>query len=305
MGESMRSSPACCPLCRRESALAFRARDYNRRLSQEVFDYFNCQTCGVVFLHPIPADLGRYYPEDYYAIPASAAELAGALPGVRYKLELLRPFAQSGLLLEIGPACGDFALQAKQAGFEVEVIEMDPRCCEFLVRQVGVRATCTADTLGALKGAGPYDVIALWHVIEHLPDAMETLAAAAGRLKPGGVLLIAAPNPESFQLRVLRGRWTHVDAPRHVVMIPLARVVEQAQRGGLEPVFTTTNDEGARGWNRFGWEQSLTNLATTPKAKGRLRKVARRIARMAQPWDRREGKGSAYTVIFRKHGGPS
>jgi 2-polyprenyl-3-methyl-5-hydroxy-6-metoxy-1,4-benzoquinol methylase len=294
---------APCPNCGQASSAGFRTKDRNRRTTQERFNYYCCGQCGLWFLHPVPKDLGRYYPSDYYTIPASVEQLAAALSGVRYKLELLKPFARSGRLLEIGPACGDFALQAKQAGFEVDAIEMDPRCCDFLVKQVGVRATCTADTLAALRQMGPYDVIAMWHVVEHLTDAFETLAAAAARLKPGGVVVVAAPNPEAFQFRVLRGQWTHVDAPRHVVLIPLALVVRHAQRCRLKPVFTTTDDEGARGWNEFGWTQSLTNLASRQKAKERLRRVARWITRMAAPWDRREGWGSAYTAVFRKDGG--
>ena len=299
----MRSSSLYCPACREQAALSFRTRDYNRRLSAEVFDYYHCLGCGLFFLHPIPVDLGRYYPSDYYIIPDSAADLSAALSMVRYKMEILRPFAQPGRLLEIGPACGDFALQAKQAGFEVDAIEMDPRCCEFLVKQVGVRAICTTDTLGVLREAGPYDVIAMWHVIEHLTNAWEILAAISGRLRPGGVVLLAAPNPDAFQFRILRGRWPHVDAPRHVLLIPLPLLIEQARRCGLQPAWTTTDDEGARGWNEFGWEQTLSNLATGQKAKQRLRGFGRWIAHRAERWDRQEGRGSAYTVIFRKEGG--
>ena len=291
---------AGCPNCGQACSVGFRTKDRNRRTTDELFDYYHCRACGLWFLHPVPSDLGRYYPKDYYTIPASVQELAAALSGVRYKLEILKPFVRSGRLLEIGPACGDFALQAKQAGFEVDAIEMDPRCCEFLVKQVGVRAVCTADTLGALREAGPYDVIAMWHVIEHLTDVWRILTAIADRLKPGGVALLAAPNPEAFQFRILRGRWPHVDAPRHVLLIPLPLLIKQARRCGLQPAWMSTDDEGARGWNQFGWEQALSNLATSQKAKQRLRGLGRWIARRAERWDRREGRGSAYTVIFRK-----
>lgn len=291
-----------CPLCGAASARSFRTRDYNRRLSAQTFDYHRCPACGLIFLHPIPSRLVDYYPADYYSIPSSVTELTAVLPHVRYKLDILEPFARSGRLLEIGPACGDFALQAKRAGFEVETIEMDPRCCEFLVTEVGVRATCATDTPTALREMGPYDVIALWHVIEHLTDAMDTLAAIAARLKAGGVALIAAPNPEAFQFRVLRGRWPHVDAPRHVSLIPLALLVERARRHGLVPAWATTDDEGARKWNLFGWEQALGNMGRGGKAASRLRRVGQWIARAAEPFDRREGWGSAYTVVFRKQG---
>jgi len=289
-----------CPHCHASTRLAFQAKDYNRDLSPALFDYYNCARCGLWFLHPIPKDLGQFYPQDYYTIPSSVDHLIAALPSVQFKIEIIQRFARCGRLLEIGPACGDFALLAKRAGFEVDTIEMDPRCCEFLVKQVGVKATCTADTLGALREAGPYDVIAMWHVIEHLTDALETLALASARLNPGGVLVIAAPNPEAFQFRILRGWWTHVDAPRHVVLITLSLLCKYAEKHGLETVWSTTDDEGARGWNQFGWERSLGNMVSGRRSVCWMQRLGRFLTQMATRWDRQEGHGSTYTVVFRK-----
>ena len=60
----------------------------------------------------------------------------------------------------------------------------------------------------------------MFQIIEHLIDPWDTLQAAAESLLPGGVLVVATPNPGAFQFRFLRGRWTHVDAPRHTALIP-------------------------------------------------------------------------------------
>jgi hypothetical protein len=300
----VKSESPQCPFCGQESIPAFQTLDYNRRISSDSFRYHRCGQCGLIFLHPIPADLGRYYPQDYHTIPASAAALGAMLSGrERYKIEVIKRFAQSGRLLEIGPGCGDFALQAKEAGFEVEAIEMEPRCCEFLTVHLGVRAVCTTDTRAALGQMGPYEVIALWHVIEHLPEALELLTLAARQLHPGGVLLVAAPNPESFQFNVLGPRWTHVDAPRHVLLIPLGLLTREANGHGLDLAWATTDDEGARGWNQFGWEESLSNLAQGRRGKRWLRRRGRWLTRVLQPWDRREGRGSTYTAVFRKRTG--
>lgn len=296
----MKCTTPHCRACGQESRPAFTTRDYNRRLSAEPFSYYKCQSCGLLFLDPVPSDLGSYYPQNYYTIPDSAAALRATLAEVRYKMEIVKRFVTSGRLLEIGPACGDFALQAREAGFEVETIEMDPRCCEFLVQHVGVRAVCSNDTRAALGQMAPCDIIAMWHVIEHLPDALETLGLAAAKLRPGGVLLVAAPNPDAFQFKVLGARWTHVDAPRHVLLLPLELLTRLARQHGLEVAGWTTDDKGARGWNRFGWEQSLGNLAQGRRGKRWLRRVGRALANVISPWDRREGLGSAYTAVFRK-----
>jgi hypothetical protein len=98
-----------CPVCRAVSIHDILAKDYNRRISDSTFVYHHCLKCGLWFLHPIPASLDQFYPADYYAIPSSVEELAAAVDAVRYKIEIVQPFAAGGRLLEIGPACGDFA----------------------------------------------------------------------------------------------------------------------------------------------------------------------------------------------------
>jgi 2-polyprenyl-3-methyl-5-hydroxy-6-metoxy-1,4-benzoquinol methylase len=291
-----------CPFCQRESSLHFRTKDRNRLISEEVFHYYRCPGCGLIFLSPMPEDLGRYYPPDYHAESVTLEQIEAAATHEQYKIELVQRFVKGGRLLEIGPSVGGFCYVAKRAGFEVEAIEMDEQCCRFLEESVGIRAIHSSDTKGALLESGPYDVIALWHVIEHLPDPFETFEVAAARLKPGGILVIAAPNPASFQFRFLRRYWTHVDAPRHVFLIPSERLVERGHELELEPVLVTTTDEGGVGWNKFGWEQSLFNLTRSSGPRHFLRRVGTRLTALAGPFERRDLSGSAYTIVLRKGG---
>src|SRR5262245_17570221 len=125
-----------CEACGESAVPAFEARDINRKISGESFKYFRCKGCGFLFLDPIPRDLGRYYPAGYYGSPPETEEsLAGAAAAVEgYKLDFLKQAARGSgkRVLEIGPSMGGFAVLAKRAGFEVEVIEMDLTCCEFL-----------------------------------------------------------------------------------------------------------------------------------------------------------------------------
>ncbi len=292
-----------CPFCQHTSSLLFRTKDFNRRLSRESFLYYRCRSCGLIFLSPIPSNLGHYYPPDYYPIPSSLAELEPVVEAQRYKLEAVQRFVTGGRLLEIGPSYGDFAHVAKQAGFEVDTIEMDERCCRFLRDVVGVRAIHSDDptaTLATSKmvSAKSYDVIALWQVIEHLSDPLGTLKAAAARLAPSGILIVAAPNPSAFQFRILRRYWPHVDAPRHLVLIPVPLLIRHAQQLGLKAVFTTTADKGTLLANVFGWERSLSNFFTRPRLIARASSVGRRIARLTSPIETRGLRGSTYTIIF-------
>jgi len=289
---------ANCPGCKNESPLIFRAMDFNRKTTSERFNYYRCPSCRLIFLSPNPNDLGKYYPENYYSIPSSIGELAKAAECELYKIDIVKRFASGGRLLEIGPANGSFIYLAKQAGFDAEVIEMDSKCCRFICETIGVKVIQSNDPSEALKGVENYNVIALWQVIEHLPEPWETLEAISKKLKPGGVLIIAAPNPEAFQFRVLGRFWPHVDAPRHLTLIPLSLLAKQALSLGLKPRWSTTADKGALGWNAFGWVYFLTNFTNRRYMKAGLGVVGRIVSSILGPIERLNSLGSAYTAVF-------
>lgn len=289
-----------CTYCSTESDLSFRSLDYNRRVTRESFNHYLCPNCGLIFISPIPENLGEYYPETYYSIPESVKVFEAGTSHERYKIEIIQRYIKRGRLLEIGPSLGCFTYLAKNSGFEAEAIEMDARCSIFLNDVAGIPTVHTADTCGALKTAKPYDVIALWHVIEHLPNPWETLEAISRKLNPGGILVLAAPNPEAFQFNILRRYWPHVDAPRHVMLIPSRVLEEKMESLGMKVELFTTNDEGGLGWNIFGWEFFFSNLSLRPRINRLLRAVGRGVAKLASPFEKAEGKGSAYTMVFRK-----
>jgi SAM-dependent methyltransferase len=290
-----------CKKCRSESTLLFRAGDYNRRITSELFDYYRCDACHLIFLDPIPADLGAYYPNHYYEIPKSVAELTTVAEKLQsWKLELVKRHIQKGRLLEIGPAYGLFCHLARRAGFEVSAIEMDPRCCQFLRDVVGINVFQGADTVTKLRECGQFDVIVLWQVIEHLPDPWSVLAAIAGQLAPGGILIMDTPNPSAFQFQVLGRYWTHVDAPRHVELIPARLLEGYVQAMGLETVVLTSQDRSSIGFNSFGWAFSFKNFFATPVLQAIAHFTGRVVTKLLIPIERSGWRGSTYTAVFRK-----
>ncbi len=289
-----------CPYCGKSSSSLFIAHDRNRRISSALFPYYRCVICGLIFLQPVPPDLGTYYPKDYYSVPSSRSELEAASENERFKLELITSFIQNGKLLEVGPAFGTFAYLAKRSGFDVEVIEMDSRCCGFLRSVAGIATIQSTDAAQAVQDKEPYDVIALWHVIEHLPNFQHALDALASKVRKGGVLVLAAPNPEAWQFRILGRFWTHVDAPRHVVLIPVELLVAHMRKSGFTAVSMTMTDPGGIGWNMFGWQYSLSNFARLRFIKNVLFLVGAVLTRIMAPFEVNDYAGSAYTLIFRK-----
>ena len=289
-----------CSYCNTESGLYFRSRDYNRKITAVVFDHYRCPKCGLIFISPIPQNLGDYYPDQYYYIPETVDFLKANSAPEQYKIEIIQRYVKQGRLLEIGPSMGCFTYLAKRSGFEAEAIEMDAKCSKFLNQVAGIPTVNSSDTCGALKTLKPFDVIAMWHVIEHLPNPWETLEAISERINAGGILILAAPNPDAFQFHVLGRYWPHVDAPRHLMLIPTQLLIDKMATLGMTVELETTTDAGGRGWDIFGWEYFFSNLSARPRINRILRRIGRRVARLVDPIERQEGKGSAYTMVFRK-----
>lgn len=286
-----------CPQCRAPARKHLDARDENRHITAQVFTFWQCSSCGLIFLHPVPENLDVYYPESYYVLPEDIDEYIHQIAFQQYKVDLVQRYADGGTLLEIGPGPGDFALLAKRAGYDVQVIEMDERCCEFLREKVGVQAVHDADTVRALQALGKFDVIALWHVIEHLPDPWSVLDALAEHAKPGAILILAAPNPHALQFRLFGGKWTHLDAPRHLELIPPGILTQRLERSGWNPRLLTTTDPGSLGWNIFGWTYSLRNCIGQRRG---LSRIGSAISRLVAPLERRGLNGCTFTAIYQR-----
>lgn len=289
-----------CPFCHEPAAHEFQAHDVNRRVTTEQFSYFRCRPCGLIFLFPVPANLESYYPHEYYDAMPSRKRLDRIAEANRYQIEMVQRFVSAGRLLEIGPGYGAFAHLARKSGFEVEVIEMSDRCCKYLTEVAEVKAINSSKPEQILKTLESKDVIALWHVIEHLPNAWECLEIAAHNLAPGGILLIATPNPDAFQFHVMGSAWPHVDAPRHLCLIPADLLIQRLRPLGLTPVLLTTNDKGGKSWNRFGWQRLLMNRFSNKLAQMAAFVLGYLISVPMAVWERRESKGSAYTLILHK-----
>ena len=288
-----------CPLCKTNVVFLFNTKDHNEKIEDKIFAYWKCPDCKMIFLPDIPANLGEYYRESYYEIP-SLESLSRIAKANEYQIRFILEFVTSGNLLEIGPSFGTFSLQAKNAGFAVDAIEMDKRCCEFLSESVGVNVVNSNRPEEAINDLGKHDAIALWHNIEHLPDPWTFLKEAAQNLNSGGVLLIASPNPDSLGFRILKSKWPHVDAPRHLYLIPVNVLTEYLKPFGLERVAMTTTDKGAKSWNRFGWQRFFMNHFSSKAGQMAAFVGGGILSLLLAAWEYFGYNGSAYTVVYQK-----
>jgi 2-polyprenyl-3-methyl-5-hydroxy-6-metoxy-1,4-benzoquinol methylase len=289
-----------CPYCNSLAPIIFKATDRNRNISQETFNYHLCKSCFLIFIHPIPENLGRFYPSSYYYIPSSINELANAAKFENYKIKLVNQFISEGRLLEIGPSIGSFSYLAQQNGFQVDTIEQDDSCCTFIQEKLKIPTIKTDNIISALPKTPTYNVIALWQVIEHLPEFWKTLEASIEALLPNGIIILAAPNPSSLQFRIFKKFWTHLDAPRHVSLIPISLIVKHLESKGLKLVLKTVSDQGCLSWNHFGWIYSLSNFCSNRFLKKGLIIIGKCLNKLFKPLEKRFNLGTSYTLIFKK-----
>jgi hypothetical protein len=140
----------------------------------------------------------------------------------------------------------------------------------------------------------------MWHVLEHLPDPAEMLLAVAERLQPGGVLAIGVPNPGSLQFRLLRTRWAHLDAPRHLCLMPKDALVTHLQRLDMRLLESTTGDPFGQICSLHGWSSALRTRPSQGEASVVLLRCAQVITKTLARVEGRGGQGAALAMLFVK-----
>ncbi len=117
----------------------------------------------------------------------------------------------AGKLLDIGAGTGEFLKFVKKNGWEINGVEPNKRARDLAnKKEVDLKVD-----IDDFKGK-TFDVITLWHVLEHLPNLEDIIIKIEDLLKPGGTLIIAVPNYKSFDAKHYKSNWAAFDTPRHL-----------------------------------------------------------------------------------------
>lgn len=307
-----------CSVCGSKAKRLFRTSDINQKMADLEFDYYRCNSCGMIFIEQIPENLSLFYGDNYAAYQEldflQNVQIANQEQG---KLEVVNEHGCGKNMLEIGPGSGSFSFFAKLDGYEIDVIEMDKGCCEYLKNTIGVNNVIhTVDIFTAMKHIKKqYDVIVLWHVFEHLTNPWRVLEAVSKALAFHGIVVIATPNPESIQFRFFKKYWKHVDAPRHLSLIPMKVLENKAMALGLKPVKITTTDKPSVMFHSYAWwieslknyqienpNSIITRVLRKPGITHSMFFVLYKLMYkfIGSPLEKREGNGAAYTAIFER-----
>jgi 2-polyprenyl-3-methyl-5-hydroxy-6-metoxy-1,4-benzoquinol methylase len=162
-------------------------------------------------------ELGRYYPDAYYSIDENILiEASKASRRFRTdRINRIRRYVSSGSLLDIGSGTGMFLKTAKEYGFDVHGLEISNNAVTFGKTTWGLDIK-QGDLGDSVLPLNQYDVVTLWHVFEHLHEPLVAAKHLYDITKPGGLLVVAVPNFASWQARLFREHWFHLDVPRHL-----------------------------------------------------------------------------------------
>jgi 2-polyprenyl-3-methyl-5-hydroxy-6-metoxy-1,4-benzoquinol methylase len=211
-----------CPICNHtEQAEFLICQDFT--VSKKKFPIVTCGACGFAFTSPRPEEneLGRYYESDEYISHSNTSKglISSLYQRVRKhtlakKLQLVNRESPKGLLLDIGCGTGEFLNTVKKDGWKTLGIEpsLSARKQGIEKYQLDVREESGLNNLAP----GSFDVITMWHVMEHVPHLRDRVKKLQELLKDGGVLIVAVPNRTSHDAEHYKEFWAAYDVPRHL-----------------------------------------------------------------------------------------
>jgi ubiquinone/menaquinone biosynthesis C-methylase UbiE len=239
---AVNTAPRPCPLCAAvEASVELRPDKYN--LTGAQYLVVRCQACDFLYTRPLPTveELQALYSSEFYGENKKASLLSWDSLRLLLHQSVLRHRRKAllnrapGRVLDVGCGDGDFVAHLKPRGWEVHGVEFSDAGCR-LARSKGVQ-TYQGELADAKFPDGHFDVVTIWHVMEHLPDPLAEVREVNRILRDDGLLVIEVPNIASPTFKICRERWWLLDIPRHLQHYTPASLEKLVQRAGFTPVY--------------------------------------------------------------------
>jgi len=227
------------------------------------YEVQRCGNCGMGKTMPFPSDeeLEELYSASNYRDKDKGKRF---IPPMEWLVGLLRNrrlraierFIKKGTILDIGCGRGLLLKAARESGWEVYATEHNKDSASHAADILGIDVR-SDDIRNAGFESGSFDVISLWHVLEHLQDPQGVIEKCHDLLKPGGLLVIAVPNFASLQAIVSGRHWFHLDVPYHLYHFKLHSLEKLIGRSGfrIKKVSHFSTE-----YNPYGFLQSMLNM---------------------------------------------
>jgi SAM-dependent methyltransferase len=218
-------------------------------VSANGFPIIRCRTCSIVLTD------GRTAPPAHTLYPAFDQSKTRAVRHVRsfmsvflrQRAAVVQAVKKNGRLLDFGCGNGAFARFMSMRGFDA--VGLEPFSLGSTLTENNLQLI-QAPLQQARAQLGEFDVITLWHVLEHLTNPVQVLETLSHHLRPEGLLIVSVPNFRSWQSALFKGTWFHLDPPRHLIHFEPDTLSSCLQRAGLEKVAERRflPEYGASGW---------------------------------------------------------
>jgi 2-polyprenyl-3-methyl-5-hydroxy-6-metoxy-1,4-benzoquinol methylase len=212
-------SVTVCPLCG-SNAISEYLHVKDHTTSGEIFKIDRCSQCSFTFTNPRPDQktIGKYYQSENYISHTGSNKkfldriyLIARRYTLRWKLRLIEPYTGAGHLLDYGCGTGEFLYQSMKSGWKIQGVEPSELAREKASDLLNSKVTNSIEDIKDSK----FDVITLWHVLEHIDNFEQALLKLKNLLTASGTILIAVPNHESPDAQEYKANWAGYDVPRH------------------------------------------------------------------------------------------
>jgi len=245
-----------CDLCGSDDHdVLFDARD---RLygCEGTFTYVRCRKCGLVRMNPqiSPGDADKFYVSDYgpHRIVPKTGPQGNRLVKSRtqkkpFVASAIGKLAQGGRLLDVGCGNGGFLSEMTVlTGCHAHGVDTSRLAAEAAKENYGIDIF-TGTVLESPFPERYFDVITAWAYLEHVNNPSEVLLKISNLLKNDGACIMSTPNFKSFNSRLFRDKWYHLDCPRHLYIYSQDTIKKLVNKAGME-ITGIAFDTGARGF---------------------------------------------------------
>lgn len=203
-----------------------------------------CTACGLLFRDALSeAEILDMYSGDSYAAERMDALSRHRQFDARKRALFTRSHVTGSRLLDVGAGTGSFVKMAAAHDFQAIGIEPSDLAAEYARRELGADVRT-----GFLEACEPemsgFDVVCMWHVLEHAVDPLALLRAVRERLKPEGRLVLEVPNVDSVGAGIMKGRWAHLDPEAHVCHFAPGSLRTALETAGFDVLHLSTVIEG-------------------------------------------------------------
>jgi 2-polyprenyl-3-methyl-5-hydroxy-6-metoxy-1,4-benzoquinol methylase len=211
-----------CPVCNASKISPF-LDCADHFLSKEIFTIVKCEQCGFLFTNPRPSadQLGNYYQSPEYISHSNAKKGMMNLVYQRVrkytisrKHKIISKISTGKRILDIGCATGEFLNFMNLKDWETVGIEPDQNARKQAIESYNLKIFDESYIKEIPESS--FDVITLWHVLEHVSDLEGRMKDLYRLLKPQGILVIAVPNSKSHDAEFYKSFWASYDVPRHL-----------------------------------------------------------------------------------------